>query len=103
MENFENVTVAKAANSYFDGQVTSRSVTFSDGSIKTLGIMMPGSYEFGTSQHEVMEITSGELEVKLPGSERWQEIKGGEQFEVDANESFSVKVKTLTDYCCSYS
>lgn len=103
MEKFENVTVAKAANSYFDGKVTSRTLEFADGSRKTLGIMMPGKYTFGTSEKELMEITSGELDVKLPGSDSWISVKGGESFEVDANVSFDVDVKTITDYCCSYS
>ena len=48
MSEFANVTVAKAANIYFYGHVTSRAVTFADGSVKTLGIMLPGEYEFGT-------------------------------------------------------
>ncbi len=48
MAEFSNVTVKKAANIYYDGKVTSRVVTFADGSTKTLGIMMPGDYEFGT-------------------------------------------------------
>ena len=68
MSKFENVTVVKAANVYFDGQVTSRSVEFADGTTKTLGIMLPGDYEFGTSQKEIMEILSGDLEVLLPNA-----------------------------------
>lgn len=103
MENFENVTVDLKANSYFYGKVTSRKLTFTDGSVKTLGIMQPGEYEFGTSQKELMEITSGELQVKLPNSSVWRTIKGGDSFEIDANEKFQVRVKALTDYCCSYS
>ncbi len=103
MENFENVTVAKKGNSYFDGKVTSRTLTFADGSVKTLGIMQIGNYEFGTSQDELMEITSGELQVKLPNSSVWRTVKAGGEFEIDANEKFQVRVKELTDYCCSYS
>ncbi len=103
MKNFENVTVAKKGNSYYDGKVTSRTLTFADGSVKTLGIMQVGEYEFGTSQHELMEITDGELQVKLPNSSVWRTYKSGDSFEVDANEKFAVRVKTLTDYCCSYS
>ncbi len=102
MTEFKNVTVAKAANFYFDGKVTSRTLTFEDGSVKTLGIMMPGEYEFGTADAEIMEITSGELDVQLPGSDTSVTIKGGEQFEVEANAKFQVNVKTITDYCCSY-
>jgi uncharacterized protein YaiE (UPF0345 family) len=48
MSKFENVTVIKEANVYFDGRVTSRVLEFADGSKKTLGIMLPGEYEFGT-------------------------------------------------------
>ena len=102
MSEFHNVTVTKAANIYFDGKVTSRTLTFADGSTKTLGIMMPGDYEFGTADKELMEILSGKLEVLLPGSDEWQVITGGESFGVPANAKFSLKVITLTDYCCSY-
>ena len=102
MSAFENVTVVKEANVYFDGKVTSRVVKFNDGSRKTLGIMQPGDYEFGTEEKEIMEILAGELDILLPGEKNWQSIQGGESFEVPANAKFSLKVKTLTDYCCSY-
>lgn len=102
MKNFENVSVALEGNSYFDGAVTSRTVIFEDGSKKTLGFMLPGEYEFGTATAELMEITSGELDVKLPDSNEWIAVKGGESFDVPANAKFQVNVKTITDYCCSY-
>jgi len=102
MKQFENVTVLVEGNSYFDGAVTSRTVLFADGSRKTLGFMLPGEYEFGTEAAELMEITSGELDVKLPGSDAWQSVKGGESFNVPANSKFQVNVKSVTDYCCSY-
>lgn len=102
MSRFDNVSIVKKANVYFDGKVTSRTVIFSDGSEKTLGVMMPGEYEFNTSEKENMEIMAGELEVLLPGTDGWQDIKGGESFDVPANSKFSLKIKTLTDYCCSF-
>lgn len=102
MKSFENVSVEIEGNSYFDGAVTSRTVNFADGSRKTLGFMLPGEYEFGTEAAELMEITSGELEVKLPGSDAWISIKGGESFNVPANAKFQLKVSAITDYCCSY-
>ena len=102
MSQFENVTVVKEANIYFDGKVTSRTVLFADGEKKTLGIMLPGDYEFGTADREIMEILAGEMEVKLPGSDEWQTITGGQTFEVPANSKFQLQVKTVTDYCCSY-
>src|SRR5260221_7427147 len=102
MAEFNNVTVVKQANVYFDGKVVSRSVFFSDGSKKTLGIMQPGEYEFNTGDKEIMEIISGELEVLLPSAQKWQPIASGQSFEVPANAKFRMKVVSLTDYCCSF-
>jgi hypothetical protein len=102
MSQFDNVSVVKKANIYFDGKVTSRTVKFADGSHKTLGIMLPGEYEFGTSQTEVMEILAGELSVQLPGSEEWISISGSGEFTVPANAKFKLKVAQTTDYICSY-
>ena len=99
---FKNVTIEAKANIYFDGQVTSRTVNFADGSHKTLGIMMPGEYTFGTEAAELMEIMAGDCSIKLAGSDSFRDIKGGESFNVDANSSFDIKVKDITDYCCSY-
>lgn len=101
MAKFENITIKKEANIYYDGKVTSRSVEFADGEVKSLGIMLPGVYTFGTNEAEIMEIMSGELEVKLP-NEEWKTLNTPESFNVGANASFDVKVKTVTDYCCSY-
>jgi len=101
MSDFKNVTVLKKANIYFDGKVTSRTVLFNDGSKKTLGVMLPGEYEFKTTDREIMEILSGDLDVLLPGG-GWKTIKGGQAFEVPANAKFSLKVKSLTDYYCSF-
>jgi uncharacterized protein YaiE (UPF0345 family) len=101
MSDFKNVTVVKAANIYFDGKVTSRNVLFDDGSRQTLGIMLPGEYEFGTEARELMEIMAGELEVLLPGQD-WISVKGGEQFHVPAQSKFQLQVKQVVDYCCCY-
>jgi uncharacterized protein YaiE (UPF0345 family) len=101
MSEFKNVTIVKAANVYFDGKVTSRNILFADGTRRSLGIMLPGEYEFGTADRELMEIMAGELEVKLP-AEEWKTVKGGESFDVPAQSKFQVRVKQVTDYCCSY-
>lgn len=102
MSEFTNVTIVKAANVYFDGKVTSRTVKFADGSVKTLGFMLPGEYEFGTAKPEIMEILAGELDVMLPGAEEWQAVKGGESFDVPGDSKFQLRIKTGTDYCCSF-
>jgi uncharacterized protein YaiE (UPF0345 family) len=82
MSEFTNVTIIKEANIYFEDRVTSRSILFPDGSKKTLGVMLPGEYEFNTDKREIMEIMSGALEVRLPGSDQWEKVEGGETFEV---------------------
>ena len=99
---FENVTILKKANSYFDGKVTSRNVLFPDGTRKTLGFMQPGEYEFKTGSPEIMEILNGGVDVLLPGHTDWQTYKTGEIFEVPANSAFKLKLKVPVDYCCSY-
>jgi hypothetical protein len=102
MSEFNSVTVVRKANIYFDGKVTSRTIIFADGSKKTLGIMLPGEYEFNTADPEIMEIMSGDLEVSLPGGQGWQVVRGGDSFEVPGHAKFGLKVKTITDYCCSF-
>ena len=102
MSEFSNVSVLKKANIYFDGKVTSRTVLFEDGTKKTLGIMMPGDYEFDTEKKEIMEIHGGAMEVLLPDESHWIVIEAGDRFEVPSNSKFKVKIKNITDYCCSY-
>jgi uncharacterized protein YaiE (UPF0345 family) len=102
MSQFDNVSVIRQANVYFDGKVTSRTVLFTDGTKKTLGIMLPGEYEFGTDVKEVMEILAGHLKVLLPGKTEWLEIIGIGVFTVPANAKFKLNVIAVTDYCCSY-
>ena len=101
MSTIDNATIVKAANIYYDGKVTSRTVNLSDGSTQSLGIMLPGEYTFGTNKAEIMEMLSGELEIKLPGEE-WKTLNTPETFNVPANSSFDLKIKSVTDYCCSY-
>ncbi|WP_020677148.1 pyrimidine/purine nucleoside phosphorylase [Geopsychrobacter electrodiphilus] len=102
MKKFKQVNVIKKANIYFNGKVTSRTLVFDDSSIKTLGIMLPGEYLFNTDSKEVMEILSGDLEVLLPDDDNWITVTSGGSFEVPAQSKFELKVKTITDYCCSF-
>ena len=102
MSSSKNVELVKKANIYFDGNVTSRSFIDENGESKSLGIMMPGIYNFGTSEAELMEILAGEVEVKLAGEDTWNTYTANTSFEVSANSNFDIKVKTITDYCCSY-
>jgi len=102
MSEFTNVTITREANVYFNGNVTSRAVTFADGITKTLGIMMPGDYTFGTAKAELMEILAGALTYRVDGTTEWLSINGGESFNVPADSSFDLKITELVDYCCTY-
>ena len=101
MAKIENATIVKAANIYYDGKVTSRTINLADGSTQSLGIMLPGDYTFSTNEAEIMEMLSGELDIRLP-DEDWKTLSTPETFNVPANSSFDLKIKTVTDYCCSY-
>ncbi|MGE0050814.1 MAG: pyrimidine/purine nucleoside phosphorylase [Arcobacter sp.] len=101
MAEFKGVSIAKAANILFEGNITSRSITFGDGSRKTLGIMLPGEYELNTVHKEIMDIQRGVLEVLLPAQE-WVKYEGPASFEIQANSKFKLRVHSLVDYCCSF-
>ena len=102
MEEFINVNVDKLANIYFEGNVISRNIFFKDGSRKTLGVMLPGKYEFNTNARELMEIISGKLSLKLQNYDDWKLIVKGMNFNVPKNSSFEVEVLELVNYTCSY-
>ncbi len=102
MDQFDNVTVIIKANVYFGGSVTSRTVIFSDGTRKTLGVILPGEYEFGTADRERMEVLAGKISALLPGSGEWAFFEAGQAFEVPANSKFKVSAGEVADYCCSY-
>ncbi|WLQ14809.1 pyrimidine/purine nucleoside phosphorylase [Hahella aquimaris] len=88
-------------NEYFNGRV--KSIAFQTATLPaTVGVMIPGDYEFSTSQHETMTVVSGALSVKLPGSENWTRFNAGDQFEIPANATFNLKVAVDTAYLCTY-
>ncbi len=88
-------------NHYFDGNVVS--IGFQTETLPaTVGVMAIGEYEFGTSEKETMSVVSGALTVKLPGSEEWKSFQQGEQFIVEANQSFQLNVEVETAYLCTY-
>jgi purine/pyrimidine-nucleoside phosphorylase len=100
--SFKNVEVKKKANVYFDGKVTSRTVTLPSGEMKTLGVMLPGTYHFNTQAPEVMDVTQGSCKVKLAGEQAWREYKAGQSFNVPGNSSFDIEATTLVDYVCHF-
>lgn len=88
-------------NQYFEGQVAS--IGFQTESLPaTVGVMAAGEFQFDTSERETMTVVSGALTVKLPDSDDWQTFQAGDQFVVDANQTFELKVAVETAYLCVY-
>lgn len=100
--SFKNAEIIKQANVYHQGKVTSRSIVTAQGEKKTLGVMLPGSYNFNTGAAEIMELLQGRCRVKLAGQSAWQDYRGGERFDVPANSSFDIEVTELVDYICHF-
>ena len=100
---FTGVTVESKANVYFDGGVVSHTVRFTDGSKKTLGLIRPGTYHFGTGAPERMEIVAGSCVVTLDGQSAAQTYGAGQQFDVPGKSGFSIVVAAgLCEYVCSF-
>lgn len=102
MPEYTNARIVKKANIYFGGKVTSRTLITDEGERITLGIMLPGEYNFDTVSPETMEIQAGEMEVQLPGESTWMPVVGGKSFRVPGNSEFHLKVKSTVDYICHY-
>ena len=100
---FSGVTAIAKANVYFDGKVISHSILFPDGSKKTLGLIYPGKFHFGTDKAERMEIIAGACTVRLDGQAAVNTYSAGQVFEVPAKSGFDIEIKSgICEYICSY-
>lgn len=102
-ESFTNVTVRCKANIYFDGKVASHTLTFPDGSQKTIGLIFPGTYHFNTGAPERMEIIAGTCIVRIGNESNAQTFTAGTFFDVPGNSGFDITVNDgITEYICSF-
>ncbi|MHB1215007.1 MAG: pyrimidine/purine nucleoside phosphorylase [Thiobacillus sp.] len=92
MSQFDNVTVTKQANVYFDGKCVSHSLTLADGSKKSVGVILPSTLTFNTGAPEIMESVAGSCRVRLAGESEWKTYGAGQSFEVPGNASFDIEV-----------
>ena len=100
---FSPVTAVAKANVYFEGKVVSHSLLFPDGSKKTLGLIYPGTYHFGTDAAERMDITDGACVVVLDGSTEATTYAAGQSFDVPAKSGFTITVDTgICQYVCAF-
>ncbi len=99
---FDNVSVVKKSNIYFDGKCISHSVIFPDGIKKTIGVIFPSSLTFNTGAPEIMEITGGKCRVRNKGENDWKTYEAGQRFEVAGNSSFDIETLETLDYVCHF-
>lgn len=100
---FRNVTAVVKANVYFDGRVVSHTILLPDGSRKTLGLIFPGQFHFGTDKSERMEIVAGSCTVKLDGRQKTADFAAGQTFDVPSKSGFDITVASgICEYVCSF-
>jgi uncharacterized protein YaiE (UPF0345 family) len=102
MSQFDNVSVVKKANVYFDGKCISHTVVFPDGTRKSVGVILPASLVFSTGAPEIMEINAGRCRVRMKGESEWRSFGAGERFSVPGNSSFDIEVSETLDYVCHF-
>ncbi len=102
MSQFDNVSVVKKGNVFFDGKCVSHSVLFADGTRKTVGVILPSTLTFNVSAPELMEITSGTCRVKIGDEPVFKSYSAGDQFSVAANSRFVIESNEVINYVCSF-
>ena len=100
---FKNVTAVAKANVYFEGKVVSHTILQGDGAKKTLGLIYPGEFHFGTDAPERMDIVAGACRVRLDGSTEWKDYGAGTFFKVPGKSGFDITVASgIAEYVCSF-
>lgn len=99
---FDNVSVVKKANVYFDGKCVSHTVVFADGTKKSVGVIFPSTLTFNTGTPEIMELNAGACRIRLKGETDWKTYRGGEKFSVPGNSSFDIETTEMLDYVCHF-
>lgn len=102
MAQFDNVSVKKKANVYFDGKCVSHTVLLPNGTRSTIGVIFPSTLTFNTVAPELMEINLGVCKVKLQGESEWKTYQAGEKFTVPGNSSFEIETLEMLDYVCHF-
>ena len=92
MSQYDNISVVKKANVYFDGKCVSHTIQFADGTKKSVGVLMPATLTFNTGAPEIMETVAGSCRYRLKGESAWLTASAGQSFKVPGNSSFDIEV-----------
>ncbi len=99
---FDNVSVVKKANVFFDGKCVSHTVLLADGTKKSVGVIFPSSLVFNTGAPEIMEINGGKCRVRIKGETEWKTYEAGQSFNVPGDSHFDIETIELLDYVCHF-
>ena len=102
MSQFDNVSVVKKANVFFDGKCVSHTVILADGTKKTVGVILPSTLTFNTGAPEIMEGVGGSCRVRLKGESDWVTYGAGQSFNVPGNSSFDIACDEPYHYVCHF-
>jgi uncharacterized protein YaiE (UPF0345 family) len=89
---FDQVSVGKKANVYFDGKCVSHTVTLADGTRKSVGVILPSTLRFDLTTKEVMEV--------VDGTEK--SFSAGQSWTVEAGAYFVIRADQPVHYVCHF-
>jgi hypothetical protein len=101
-ENISGVSIKTKANVFFEGKCISHAITLSDGTKKSVGVILKAQLTFNTQAPEIMECVAGGCSYKLANSNVWATSRPGERFSVPANSSFQIQVDDEYHYICHF-
>ena len=99
--SFENVSVSKKANVYFDGKCVSHTVT-ENGIRKSVGVILPPNpLRFDLTTKEIMEVIEGTAYVSINGNEE-ETFTNNQSWTVEAGGYFIVRTDAPLHYVCHF-
>jgi len=98
---FEQVTVNKKANVFFDGKCVSHTVTLASGERKSVGVILTSTLRFDLSTREVMEVVDGTAHVSINGAAE-QAYAAGQSWTVEAGGYFIIRAEAPVHYVCHF-
>ena len=98
---FDQVTVNKKANVFFDGKCVSHTVTLANGERKSVGVILPSTLRFDLTTKEVMEVVDGTAHVSINGAPE-QAFAAGQSWTVDAGAYCVIRAEQPVHYVCHF-
>jgi len=92
---FDQVTVNKKANVFFDGKCVSHTVTLPSGERKSVGVILPSTLRFDLTTKEVM------AHVSINGAAE-QAFAAGQSWAVEAGGYFVIRAEQPVHYVCHF-